>query len=413
MKNTESSKIKKITAIEILDSRGTPTVLVKVTLESGVTATGTVPSGASTGIFEAHELRDKGDRYFGLGVKSAIENIERKIAPSLIGIPADRQGEIDRIMIDLDGTENKSNLGANAILAVSMAVARAASENIGIPLYRYLGGISANALPAPMFNIMNGGAHASNNLEIQEFMIVPENLPYNEGLRAGAEIYKTLGKILRETGLSVSVGDEGGYAPNLSCDEEALELICKAINKAGYENTVKLALDAASSEWHKNGNYKMPKSNRETTAKELIEYYKKLCEKYPIISIEDGIAEEDYEGWRVITEEMSKKIMLVGDDLFVTNKKRFDFGINLGLGNSILIKPNQIGTLTETLEVINRAKGCGYNFIISHRSGETEDSFISDLAVATNAPYIKAGAPARSERVSKYNRLLAIQQEIE
>lgn len=404
------SKIKNISAREILDSRANPTVEARVELESGAIGIASVPSGASTGIHEAHELRD-GDksRYNGRGVLTAVKNINDVIRPALIDCSADDQEAIDRKMIALDQSTNKSNLGANAILAVSLAVARAAAMHQGLDLYKYLGGVRALSFPTPMFNILNGGKHADNNIEIQEFMVVPHGLPMDEAVRAGSEIYHALAKILKAKGLSTAVGDEGGFAPNLSSDEEAIDLLVEAIGAAGYStDRVGIALDVAASEWYENGKYKMRKRNSESTAEQLIEYYRCIFMKYPIISIEDGLAEDDFGGWCALTEALGDKVMLVGDDLFVTNEKRLAKGIELGAANAILIKPNQIGTLSEVMSVIDLALRSGYKYIISHRSGETPDAFISDLAVATGAQFIKAGAPCRGERVAKYNRLSEI-----
>ena len=404
------NKIKEISAREILDSRSNPTVEAKVILESGAMGIASVPSGASTGIHEAHEKRD-GDksRYNGKGVLSAVKNVNEIIRPALIGCDADDQEGIDRKMIALDQSKNKSNLGANAILAVSVATARAAASESGLELYSYLGDSPELCFPTPMFNLLNGGAHASNNVDIQEFMIVPHGLSLPDAIRAGSEIYHTLGKILRERGLSTGVGDEGGFAPDLASDEEAIELLCLAIERSGYStDKIGIALDVASSEWYKEGVYFLPKRQKTLTADELIDYYCKLCDKYPLISIEDGAAEDDFDGWKSLTDRLGDRIMLVGDDLFVTNEERLDMGIKLGIANAILIKPNQIGSLTETLKVIKKAKENGYKYIISHRSGETGDSSISDIAVAICAPFIKTGAPCRGERVAKYNRLLEI-----
>ena len=407
-------QIIKCSARQILDSRGNPTVEASVFLCDGTVGMASVPSGASTGIYEAHEKRD-GDpsSYGGLGVCDAVCSVCRTISPAISGVCASEQFELDRLLIRLDGTDNKSKLGANAILAVSLAVARAAANWYHIPLYKYLGGIDACRLPVPMMNILNGGAHASNNVEIQEFMIVPTGVKsFSDGLRAGSEIYHALGKILRERGLAGTVGDEGGYAPNLENDEQALELIVEAIQKAGYStDTVKIALDAAASEWcDGSSEYRMPKRGSSYSSDQLIEYWESLCKKFPmIISIEDALDQRDIDGWVKLTERLGKKIMLVGDDLFVTNTARLEEGIRVGAANSILIKPNQIGTLSETLEVIRVAKENGYKFIVSHRSGETEDTTIADIAVATNAHFIKTGAPCRSERVAKYNRLLRIE----
>ena len=407
-------QIVKCTAREILDSRGNPTVEASVLLVDGSVGTASVPSGASTGIYEAHEKRDENDeRYNGKGVMGAVNAVIRDISPAISGMSAAEQHEIDRLLIDIDGTENKSKLGANAILAVSLANAKAAAAFQKTPLYRYLGGVAACRLPIPMMNILNGGAHASNNVEIQEFMIVPYGFEkFSEALRAGSEIYHALGKILKEKGLSTGVGDEGGYAPTLKEDTEALDLIIEAISRSGYSNSqIGIALDAAASEWYESdGKYTLPKTKRAYSTDELISYWQGLCDKYPLImSIEDALDQRDMEGWKKITDRLGKRIMLVGDDFFVTNTARLKDGIKSGAANAILIKPNQIGTLSETLDVIRVAKEAGYSFILSHRSGETEDTTIADIAVATNAPYIKTGAPCRSERVAKYNRLLRIE----
>ncbi len=398
-----------------MDSRSTPTVGAEVILEDGSRGFAISPSGASTGAYEAHEMRD-GDasRYSGKGVLKAVSAVNDMICPALRGYPADNQRLADRAMCELDGTENKSRLGANAILAVSLATAKAAAAHYKMPLYRYIGGINAQVLPRPMMNILNGGAHAANNIDIQEFMIIPFDICcFSEGLRRCSEIYKALGSILKEKGKSTGVGDEGGFAPDLDSDEAAIELITAAIEKAGYtaENT-KIALDVASSEWYSGGEYLLPKRNVKMTADELIEYYERLAQKYPIISIEDGAAEEDWNGWKNLTERLGKRIQLVGDDLFVTNIKRFKKGIAEGAGNSILVKPNQIGTLSETMDVVEAARKNGYTAVISHRSGETEDTTVADLAVALNAGQIKTGAPCRSDRVAKYNRLLIIENEL-
>lgn len=407
-------QIIKCCAREILDSRGNPTLEASVFLADGTVGMASVPSGASTGIYEAHEKRDKDEnRYFGKGVSDAVASVCRTISPAIAGISACEQAELDHLMMRLDGTENKSSLGANAILAVSLANARAAANFYHTPLYRYLGGIEAYRLPVPMMNILNGGAHASNNVEIQEFMIVPVGFKkFSEALRAGSEIYHTLGKLLRKKGFATTVGDEGGFAPNLENDEQAIDLICEAIADAGYGmDEVMIALDAAASEWFESeGKYRMPKRNTEYSRDEMIDYWVKLCDKYPqIMSIEDGLDQRDNDGWKILTERLGHRVMLVGDDYFVTNTERLRAGISIGAANSILIKPNQIGTLTETLDVIRLAKEAGYRFIISHRSGETEDTTIADIAVALNAPFIKTGAPCRSERVAKYNRLLRIE----
>ena len=407
-------QIIKCCAREILDSRGNPTVEASVFLADGTVGVASVPSGASTGIYEAHEKRDNDSkRYLGKGVSDAVCSVCRVISPAISGIYASEQKELDRVLLQLDGTDNKSKLGANAILAVSLANARAAANWYHVPLFKYLGGIEAGRLPVPMMNILNGGAHASNNVEIQEFMIVPVGFNrFSEALRAGSEIYHTLGKLLRSKGLSTAVGDEGGFAPDLENDEAAIELICEAIKESGYDtDKVMIALDAAASEWYseKDG-YIMPKRKTAYSREELIAYWEGLCEKFPMImSIEDALDQRDMEGWSKITKTLGKKIMLVGDDLFVTNSARLKEGIEKGAANSILIKPNQIGSLSETLEVIEIARSSGYRFIISHRSGETEDTSIADIAVATNAPFIKTGAPCRSERVAKYNRLLRIE----
>jgi len=408
-----SSNISYIWAREILDSRGNPTVEAEVYLEDGTYGRAAVPSGASTGTFEAYELRDDDDRYSGKGVQKAVENIIEEIADELVGYDALDQRTIDEVMIELDGTENKSRLGANAILAVSMATARAASNYLGIPLYQYLGGIQARYLPVPLMNILNGGKHADNNVDIQEFMIAPVGAAtFSDALRMGAEIYHSLKKILAEKGLSTAVGDEGGFAPNLKSNVEALEYLLLAIEKAGYEpgTDVYLALDVAASELYENGLYVFKGEGRSFDADELIAYYRELVERYPIVSIEDGMHEEDWEGWKKLTEALGNEIQLVGDDLFVTNIMRLEKGIEEEVANSILIKLNQIGTLTETLETIELAQMYGYSWIISHRSGETEDATISHLAVGTNASQIKTGAPARSERVAKYNELLRIEE---
>lgn len=397
---------------EILDSRGNPTVEATVMLSDGSEGTASVPSGASTGIYEAHELRDTSShRYNGKGVLNAVDNVNGKIRPALIGISAFEQYKIDGIMCELDGTKNKSNLGANAILAVSMACIKAAANSYYMPLFNYIGGASARNLPIPMMNILNGGVHASNNVDIQEFMIVPTGAEnFSEAIMIGAEIYHSLGEILKSEGKSISVGDEGGYAPNLNSDEDAIKLIISAIEKAGYTtDKVKLALDAASSEWFTGEKYFLPKSSREFNTEEMIAYWDDLTEKYPICSIEDGLDQSDFNGWRCLTEKIGKKTMLVGDDLFVTNTKRLIEGIKQNSANSILIKPNQIGTVSETLDVIAKASANGYRYVISHRSGETEDTTIADIAVGTNARFIKTGAPCRSERVAKYNRLLQIE----
>ena len=410
--------IQKILAREILDSRGNPTVEVDVILENGSMGRASVPSGASTGISEAHELRDGGSRYLGKGVSKAVDNIRKEIAPALLGQNALDQPMIDRIMIRLDGTPNKSRLGANAILAVSLAVAKAAAASMGISLYRYIGGANAKVLPVPMMNILNGGAHASNNVDIQEFMIMPVSAPsWREALCRCAEVFHALKKILLENQIPViGVGDEGGYAPMLKKDEDALSYIVAAIEKAGYipGKDFMIAIDAASSEWYdeKQDLYRLPKAGKVMNRKQLVHYWQRLAEKYPIISLEDGMAETDWEGWAMLTKALGHKLQLVGDDLFVTNTQRLEEGIRKGIGNSILIKVNQIGSLTETLDAIAMAQRAGYSAIISHRSGETEDTTIADLAVAVNAGQIKSGAPSRSDRVAKYNQLLRIEADL-
>lgn len=407
-------QIQKCSAREILDSRGNPTVEATVFLTDGTVGVASAPSGASTGIFEAHEKRD-GDatRYGGKGVLGAVSGVFKIISPALSGMYATEQAEIDRIMTQLDGSGNKSRLGANAILAVSLACARAAANWYGMPVYRYLGGIGARRLPVPMMNIINGGAHASNNVEIQEFMIVPVGLPsFAEALRAGSEIMHTLAKILKANRMMTAVGDEGGFAPNLGSDEEAIDLIVRAIGEAGYDtDRVKIALDAAASEWFDEGTgeYVLKKRNERKTRAQLIDYWEYLVGKYPIMSIEDGLDQRDFEGWAELTLHIGGRVMLVGDDLFVTNEGRLAEGIKGGAANTILVKPNQIGSLTETLRVVRLAQDAGYGFVMSHRSGETEDTTLADIAVALNAPFIKTGAPCRGERVAKYNRLLRIE----
>ena len=407
-------KIKCVRGYEIIDSRGFPTVMARVTLTDGTVASASVPSGASTGAHEAHELRD-GDasRYGGKGVRRAVESIER-ISEALHGVCICDQSKVDRIMRELDGTDNKSNLGANAILAVSMAATRAAAASFGLPIYRYISGFSDNILPVPMMNILNGGAHASNNIDIQEFMIMPVGIDsMRERVRAGCEIYYALKSELKERGLSTGVGDEGGFAPDLKDEREAIELIINAIIKAGYSTgDVKLALDAASSEWKTENGYRQPKSGREFDSDSLIEYFESLADAYPIISIEDPLGEDDFDAWKKMTSRLGDRLTLVGDDLFVTNTERLARGIELGAANAILIKPNQIGTVTETLEAISLARKNGYRSILSHRSGDVDDTFIADMAVATGVGYIKTGAPCRMERVAKYNRLMLIEDSI-
>lgn len=407
-------RIKRIIGREVLDSRGNPTVEAQVILECGISRGASVPSGASTGEFEAVELRDGGSRYMGKGVQKAVHNINTTINELLTGRCVLNQYEIDMAMIEKDGTNNKGKLGANAILAVSLAAAKAAAAYLSIPLYRYIGGAFASRLPVPMMNILNGGAHASNNVDIQEFMIMPVGAKsFSEGLRQCCEIYHTLGKLLKSQNKSTAVGDEGGFAPDLSTDEEAIELIINAISKAGYSTeNVKIALDMASSEWYENGEYLLPKRNEKMTSTQLIDYIEKLIYKYPIVSVEDGLSEHDFDGWSEMTARIGDRVQLVGDDLFVTNKERLKQGISKGAGNSILIKVNQIGTLTETMQAIKTAHNAGYTTVISHRSGETEDTVISDLAVAVCCGQIKTGAPCRSDRTAKYNRLLRIEEEL-
>ena len=412
-------EIEKVIGREIMDSRGNPTVEAEVLLADGTIGRGTAPSGASTGEFEALELRD-GDkaRYGGKGVTKAVENINTTINDALVGLDASDIYAVDRAMLAADGTKDKSNLGANAILAVSIAAARAAAISLDIPLYRFLGGVSGNRLPVPMMNILNGGAHATNTVDTQEFMIMPVGAPtFKEALRWCAEVFHSLAKILKAKGLATSVGDEGGFAPNLSSDDETIETILEAVKAAGYEpgQDFMIAMDAASSEWKSEkgkGYYHQPKSGRDFTSDELIQHWADLVEKYPIISIEDALDEEDWEGWQKLTKELGDKVQLVGDDLFVTNTERLSKGISLGCGNSILIKLNQIGSVSETLEAIKMAHKAGYTAISSHRSGETADTTIADLAVALNTCQIKTGAPSRSERVAKYNQLLRIEEEL-
>ena len=408
--------ITEVYAREILDSRGNPTVEVEVILEDGAVGRAAVPSGASTGVHEAVELRD-GDkeRYLGKGVTKAVDNVNDIIAEALIGLEATRQTEIDELLVRLDGTPNKGRLGANAILGVSMAVARAAASSVGLPLYLYLGGVAAKELPVPMMNILNGGEHADNNVDIQEFMIMPVGAKsFSEALRMNAEIYHNLKALLKEKGLSTALGDEGGFAPNLSNNAEAIEVILEAVVKAGYkpEKDIVIALDVASSEMYKDGKYHLEGEGLVKTSEEMVDYLADLCEKYPIISIEDGLAEDDWAGWKLLTKKIGKKVQLVGDDLFVTNEERLVQGINKGVANAILIKVNQIGTLTETFNAIETAKRAGYTCIISHRSGETEDTTLADIAVAVNAGQIKTGAPARTDRVAKYNQLLRIKEDL-
>ena len=410
------SVIQAVFAREVLDSRGNPTVEVEVVLESGTMGRAIVPSGASTGAFEAVELRD-GDkgRYLGKGVEKAVANVNEIIAPELEGMDCFDQPAVDAVMIELDGTHNKGKLGANAILGVSMAVARAAAEELGLPLFQYIGGVNAKQLPVPMMNILNGGEHADNNVDVQEFMILPVGAKsFREGLRMGAEVFHSLKKVLGEKGLACGVGDEGGFAPNLGSNREALELIVEAIEKAGYKpgDDVRLGLDVAATEMYnkETKKYVLAGEGKELTAEEMVDLYEDWANNFPIVTIEDGLDEEDWDGWKVLTERLGNKIQLVGDDLFVTNTERLERGIEAGVANSILIKVNQIGTITETLDAIEMAKRAGYTAVISHRSGETEDTTIADLAVAVNAGQIKTGAPSRTDRVAKYNQLLRIEE---
>ncbi|WIW70312.1 phosphopyruvate hydratase [Anaerosinus gibii] len=409
--------IEDVFAREILDSRGNPTVEVEVVLEDGTIGRASVPSGASTGMYEAVELRDGNkDRYSGKGVQKAVDNVNLIIAPEIVGFDSTDQIGIDKLLCKLDGTENKSKLGANATLGVSMAVAHAAAKSLDLPLYQYLGGFNAKELPVPMMNILNGGEHADNNVDIQEFMIMPVGAKsFSEALRMGAEIYHQLKAVLKSRNLNTAVGDEGGFAPNLSSNEEALKVIVEAIDKAGYKpgEEVKLALDVAASEMYKDGTYYLQGEGVCKTTSEMIEYYEMLVNKYPIISIEDGMDQNDWDGWRQLTEKLGSRVQLVGDDLFVTNPKRLKQGIDSKTANSILIKVNQIGTLTETFEAMEMAKRAGYTCIVSHRSGETEDSTIADIAVAVNAGQIKTGALSRSDRIAKYNQLLRIEEELD
>ncbi len=413
-----SRQIERVFGREILDSRGNPTVEAEVTLLDGTVGRGTAPSGASTGEFEALELRD-GDksRYLGKGVRKAVENINTVINQAVHGMDASDVYAVDAAMIAADGTKDKSSLGANAVLAVSIACARAAALSLGVPLYRFLGGVNGNRLPVPMMNILNGGAHAANTVDVQEFMIMPAGAPsFQEGLRWCAEVFHALAALLKSRGLATSVGDEGGFAPNLASDEEAIQSILEAVKQAGYQpgRDFVIAMDAASSEWkgEKKGEYILPKAGTKFTSEELIQHWKSLVDKYPIVSIEDALDEEDWEGWQKLTAALGDRVQLVGDDLFVTNTQRLQKGIQLGCGNSILIKLNQIGSVSETLEAIKLAHSAGYTAIASHRSGETEDTTIADLAVALNTCQIKTGAPSRSERVAKYNQLLRIEEEL-
>ena len=410
------SYITDIVAREILDSRGNPTVEVEVELDDGSWGRAAVPSGASTGAFEAVELRDtESARFLGKGVLTAVENVNEVIGPELLGVDATDQRAVDALLLELDGTPNKANLGANAILGVSMAVAKAAAESCELTLYSYIGGANAHTLSVPMMNILNGGAHADNNVDLQEFMVMPVGAgSFAEGLRMCAEIYHTLKKVLHDRKLGTGVGDEGGFAPDLGSNEEALQIISEAVVQAGYSlgDQIMFALDPAATEFYKNGKYVLAGEGRELTSAEMVDFWADLVERYPIISIEDGMAEEDWDGWKLMTDRLGGKIQLVGDDLFVTNTERLRRGIEMGVANSILIKLNQIGTLTETLDAIEMAKRAGYTCVISHRSGETEDTTIADVAVAVNAGQIKTGAPARSDRVAKYNQLLRIEEEL-
>ena len=409
-----NTKIKRILAREVIDSRGNPTVEAQVVTENDVCAVASVPSGASTGEFEAVELRDGGARFNGKGVTKAVKNITDIISPALQGVSVLSQMKIDSIMLELDSTENKSKLGANATLAVSLACAKTAAKLLNIPLYRYIGGVNAHILPVPMMNILNGGAHASNNVDIQEFMIMPLKAPtFSEGLRQCCEIYHTLGSILKSEGKATSVGDEGGFAPNLDSDEQAIEYIIRAVEKAGYSmDEIKIALDVAASEWYSDNFYTMPKRNVRMNTDDMISYIENLCVNYPIISVEDPLSEHDFKGFTKLTERIGSGVQIVGDDLFVTNTKRLRQGIQLKAANSILVKVNQIGTLTEALDAVMCAHRAGYTSIISHRSGETEDTTIADIAVAVNSGQIKTGAPCRSDRVAKYNRLIRIEEEL-
>ncbi|NLC76878.1 MAG: phosphopyruvate hydratase [Clostridia bacterium] len=410
------SQIIDVHAREILDSRGNPTVEVDVYLEDGTLGRAAVPSGASTGAYEAVELRDKDEkRYLGKGVLDAVNNVNVTIGPEIIGMDALNQTELDKLLIDIDGTPNKGKMGANALLGVSLAVAKAAASYLGLPLYRYLGGSNAKVLPVPMMNILNGGKHADNNVDIQEFMVMPVGAAsFGEALRMGAEVFHHLKAVLKAKGLNTAVGDEGGFAPNLKSNEEALDVILEAINRAGYQpgEDFRLALDVAATELYQDGKYVFAGQNISRTSKEMVEFYQGLVAQYPIISIEDGLSEDDWDGWKALTEAIGGKVQLVGDDLFVTTTGKLAQGISSGTANAILIKVNQIGTLTETLDAIEMAKRAGYTAVVSHRSGETEDTTIADIAVATNAGQIKTGAPSRTDRVAKYNQLLRIEEEL-
>ncbi len=409
------SEIIDVYAREVLDSRGNPTVEADVILESGAMGRAIVPSGASTGEREALELRDGGSRYLGKGVQKAVTNVIDVIGPAISGMDASEQAVIDRAMIELDGTENKGKLGANAILAVSLAVAKAAAEEAGLPLYHYLGGPNAKELPVPMMNVLNGGAHADNNVDIQEFMIIPAGAPsVSEAIRIGAEVFHNLRSVLKKKGYNTAVGDEGGFAPNLKSNEEAVQVILEAVEKAGYKpgQEVFLGLDAAASEFYENGVYDLKGEGKKKSSEEMVAFYEEWVKRYPIITIEDGMSEKDWKGWKLLTDRLGKKVQLVGDDIFVTNTSIFKKGIEQGIANSILIKLNQIGTLTETLDAIEMAKRAGYTAVVSHRSGESEDATIADLAVATNAGQIKTGSLSRTDRIAKYNQLIRIEEEL-
>jgi enolase len=409
------STIEHIVGREVLDSRGNPTVEVEVVLDSGARGRAMVPSGASTGAFEAVELRDGGDRYLGKGVTEAVEHVDDEIYDAVVGLDALAQRDLDRLLLDLDGTDNKARLGANAILGVSLAIAKAAAAELQLPLYRYVGGANAHVLPVPMMNVLNGGAHADNNVDLQEFMIMPVGAAsFSEALRWGAETYHTLKKVLHDRGLSTAIGDEGGFAPNLGSNEEAVQLLISAIEAAGFTpgDDIAIALDAAATEYFRDGAYVLEGEGRTLSPVENAAFLADLCGKYPIVSVEDGMAEEDWDGWKALTDQLGGRVQLVGDDLFVTNTERLARGIDSGTANSILIKVNQIGTLTETLEAVEMAHRRGYTSVMSHRSGETEDATIADLAVATNCGQIKTGAPARSDRVAKYNQLLRIEEDL-
>jgi enolase len=409
------STIEHIAGREVLDSRGNPTVEVEVILESGASGRAIVPSGASTGAFEAVELRDGEHRYGGKGVLDAVTNVDDEIYDAIVGFDALDQRDIDRVLLDLDGTDNKARLGANAILGVSLAVARAAAEELAMPLYRYVGGVNAHVLPVPMMNVLNGGEHADNNVDVQEFMIMPVGAAsFSEALRWGVETYHVLKKVLHDRGLSTAIGDEGGFAPNLGSNEEAVQLLLEAVEKAGFTpgDDIAIALDAASTEFYRDGNYVLAGEGRTLSPDEMVGYLADLAGKYPIVSIEDGMAEEDWDGWKALTDAVGDRVQLVGDDLFVTNSERLQRGVEAGVANSILVKVNQIGSLSETLDAVGLATRSGYTSVMSHRSGETEDTTIADLAVATNCGQIKTGAPARSDRVAKYNQLLRIEEDL-